>query len=137
MKQNIKILVLSKGDEIVSNLIEFCRKEKITSAKISGIGAVSEAHLAFYRLDKKQFHRHVFSEPLEILSLSGNIAEFEQKIASHLHIVLGRDDFSLIGGHLDRATVAATCEIVIEAFSHKLIRRHDHEIGLNLIKDIK
>ena len=127
------LLVLSKGEEIIETILGYCRTENIDAAWINAIGAVTQAELALYDLETKEYHRQNFSKPMELVSLIGNITLFQGKVAAHLHAVLSDDKMQCIGGHLSRAIVAATCEIKIEIIAAKLERRLDEEIGLNIL----
>ena len=129
------ILRLEKDQEIVQSLIEHCEKNKIVSAWITGIGAISEAQVALYDLNKKEYFRKTLPGPLEIISLIGNIGTMDNKTVTHLHIALGNKDFEVFGGHLDKAIVAATCELRIEPLDTQIIREYNEEIGLNLIQN--
>lgn len=130
----VLIARINKSDKIVESIIKFCRENNILSAWITGIGTVSEAKLAFYDLNKKTFLTKKFKRHLEIASLSGNVGLLNKRHVAHLHIVLSDNKMIAIGGHLEEATVAATCEIRLELFDHPIIRKHDEEIGLNLIQ---
>ena len=74
----------------------------------------------------------VFSEACEITSMLGNITRFEDKPHVHLHITLGARDFSVVGGHLKRATVSGACEVFIHPLSYPVGRAYDEVTGLNL-----
>jgi predicted DNA-binding protein with PD1-like motif len=53
--------------------------------------------------------------PFELLSLEGNFfpSDIEEKPIFHLHVILGTPSGNVIGGHLFRATIFTTTEIVI------------------------
>lgn len=130
---NVLVVVLEKGEELVSTLTSFCQENEIFGAWVSGIGAVSKAELALYDLSKKEYHGKKFSEPLEIASLSGNIAKLNGEATAHLHAVLSDKKMKTYAGHLSNAVVAATCEVRLEIFDAAITRKHNKEIGLNLI----
>ena len=46
----------------------------------------------------------------------------------------GDENGHVFGGHLNEATVSATCEMVIEIIDGKVDRYFDEEIGLNLFR---
>lgn len=131
---DILIARINKGNKIVDSIIKFCQENNISSAWITGIGAVSNVKLAFYDLNKKNFIKKEFKKELEIVSLSGNIGLLKKKHVAHLHIVLSDKNMVAFGGHLDEAIVAATCEVKLEIFDQPIIRKYDPEIGLNLIQ---
>lgn len=128
------ILRVDKGEKIVEVLLQFCEQNQIFGAWISGLGAISRVKLACYNLDKKKYIAKEFNGKFEIVSLVGNIGKLEKKAVAHLHMVISDAKMDTYGGHLEEATVAATCEIKIETLDVDLTRKHNPEIGLNLIE---
>lgn len=112
--KRIFVVRLERGEEIASSLKKFCEENKIKGGFIGGIGAVSYATLysvkdsVGFALVKKKF-----SEPLELLSASGNISTANGEPLIHLHTVLGRSGKSTIGGHLLEAKISFTGEFFI------------------------
>ena len=51
-----------------------------------------------------------------------------------MHIILSDSDYKTFGGHLNRAVVSATCEVIIEEYEGTLERYFDDNIGLNLFE---
>jgi uncharacterized protein len=132
--KDLYIIRLEKGEKIVETLIKLAKKEKINAGYLSGIGAISYVELAHYNLDSKKYSSKIIEEPLEIVSLIGNIATMKKDIIIHSHIAVGNDKMEVFGGHLKEAVVAATCEITLKKFSRKVERKYSEEIGLNLLK---
>ncbi len=123
---------LEKGDEIVEAITAFCEHNDIKAARLEGIGAVMEAELGFYDLEKQKYHHKKFGE-MEIVSLLGNISLVDDKPFLHAHMVLSGRDFSAVGGHLFNGIVGATCEIFLTPLPHSMKRKHIPEIGLKLL----
>ena len=53
---------------------------------------------------------------------------------SHIHMSAGNEKGEVFGGHLNKAFVSATCEMVINIIDGHISREFDEEIGLNLFK---
>ena len=68
-----------------------------------------------------------------MLSLIGDVAEKDGEPAVHAHVVLGLRDGSARGGHLLRAVVRPTLEVVLHRSPAHLCKRHDTTTGLALI----
>ena len=126
--------VLKRGQEITEEILGFCEEKRIRSAYFSAIGAVSEAELAFYDIEKKKYLFRKFGEDLEIDSLTGNVAVLEEKLALHAHGVFSGRDMKATGGHLKSAVVSGTCEVFLVPLNRSLTRSYDEDTGLNLIK---
>ncbi len=127
------IIRLKKGDEAISSLVDFCQKNNIKFASFSGIGAAQSAKLAIYDLDKKEYIRKELSGILEILNYAGNVSQMDGKTIIHSHATLSDKTFAAFGGHVDELIIAATCEIILYQLDIELVRKHDDEIGLNLL----
>ena len=129
------IIRLNRGEEILSALTEFCRKEQIRLGSVEALGASEHAVIGLYDVAARQYHKHAFDEPMEITSLLGNISTKDGEIYLHLHINLCREDMSVIGGHLNECRISATCEMFVRRLEGAVERRLDtEETGLNLYR---
>jgi predicted DNA-binding protein with PD1-like motif len=72
-------------------------------------------------------------EQVEVLSLVGDIALNQGKPKVHAHGVVGKSDGSAHGGHILRARVWPTLEVVLTESPERLCRATDQETGLALI----
>ena len=126
------VLSLENHVEITKALTMFCEEKQIKAGVIHGIGAVGKATLRFFDPHTKQYIDKTFQEQMEIACLIGTISQKEGKPYLHLHITLGRSDYSALAGHLLEATLSGAGEFVIEAFEGSLERYYNTSIGLNL-----
>lgn len=126
-------LVFEKGDEVVKALEEFASSHGLGAARLSAIGALSDAVLAYYDWETKQFQEIPVDEQVEVLALGGTIAMSNERPRVHLHAVLGKRDGSVVGGHLFSAHVRPTLEMTLTDAEEPLVRREDEETGLTLI----
>jgi len=134
-KSNESYLIrLYKDESLFESLERFCIKENIISGTFNGIGALKNCELGFYHLDKKEYEKKVFPQDAELLSLVGNVSLLNKKPFLHIHTVLGASDFSTFGGHLFKAEVAVTAEIIFRPLNLEVHRGFESEIGLNLLQ---
>ena len=126
-------LVFDKGDEPVSELERFAREHRLTAASFTAIGAFADAVLGYFDRERKDYEEIPVGEQVEVLSLVGDVAVDEGEPKVHAHAVLGRRDGSTVGGHLLRAHVWPTLELVLREAPATLRKRHDPETGLALI----
>ena len=128
------IIVLDKGQKLMSTLTDIAKEKNIQGGQIVGIGALEDVELGAYELSKKEYIRKTFNEyEYELISLNGNISLKDGAPFIHCHTALGKHDFSMFGGHLFEATVAVTAEIYISPFGKMPERLMNEEIGLGLI----
>lgn len=127
------VMTLAIGDEIMASLATLAEQETINAAEVTGIGAVDKVNLAFYRLATKDYEYIHLEEEFEVLSIVGNLTLNQGKFHPHLHIVLGREDLSAIGGHLVEAYTSVTMEIVVNIINGTIERQPDAEVKLDLM----
>jgi uncharacterized protein len=128
------LLVLTPGEKIVDSLLAFAREHDVQSAAVVGIGAVRNASLGFFHVDRKDYDRFDIEDQMEVLSLTGNLTWFDGDPRAHLHTVLGRPDGTCVGGHLFEAEVDPTLELLVSTFVTRVDRSIDERSGLPLIQ---
>lgn len=69
-----------------------------------------------------------------MISLVGDIALYEREPFIHAHVAVGKADGTAYGGHLMKAHVRPTLEVVLLEPSKHLRREYNPEVGLALIK---
>ena len=133
--QRVFAVVLETGDEAMASLGAVAWEQRLGAAQITGIGAFRDAVLAYFDWDDKRYIEMPVDEQVEVASLIGDIGVDDAgEPALHVHLVLGRRDGSAIAGHLVRAHVRPTLELLLTESPAHLQRRRDPETGLNLIK---
>ena len=123
---------LDKGEEILEQVQRIALKEHITLASVQALGAINQFTVGVFHTDEKQYYANEFSGNFEIVSLTGTINTMDGAFYCHLHMSAGDESGHVFGGHLNRAMVSATCEMVITILDGTVDRKYDLEIGLNL-----
>ena len=124
-------LRLDRGEEIFESLREFAAREGIRSAGFTGIGSIDEAELGFFDPATLTYSRRRFEGDHEIGSLTGNISFLDGAPFPHGHLVLGGRDFVAHTGHLFRAVVSVTCEILVVTDPGTLLRVSRPDLGFS------
>lgn len=125
-------LIFEAGDEVMGTLKEFVRRENVRAGRFTAIGAFESATLAYFDWERKNYVDIPVNEQVEVLVLAGDVAWEGDKPVTHVHAVLGRRDGSTVGGHLRRAIVRPTLELMLTQ-AGALERRFDPASGLALI----
>ena len=125
---------LDRGEEILEQLQEIACREKIRLARISGLGAVGDFTVGVFQTGEKLFHPNRFRGDYEIVSLTGTLTTMEGTGYAHLHMSAADGTGRVFGGHLSRAVISATCELVITLIDGQVERAFDSETGLNLFR---
>jgi uncharacterized protein len=127
-------LVFDTDDEVADGLLEFAREHGIESAQLTGIGALRDVTFAFFEWTTKEYEDLQLDEQVEVLTLAGDIAVKDGEPALHAHLVVGKRDGTAHGGHLVRAHVRPTLEVILVESPSFLRREIDAETGLPLIR---
>lgn len=125
---------IDKGEEILEKVKKIALKENIKLASISALGAVNDFTVGVFKTDEKKYYSNSFQGYFEITSLTGTINTMNGEFYTHIHMSAGNEKGEVFGGHLNRAVVSATCEMVITIIDGSVDRYFDEEIGLNLFK---
>ncbi len=131
---NTIIARIDKGEEILQQVKAIALKENVKLASVQALGAVGSFTAGVFKTDEKKYYANQFEGSFEIVSLNGTINTMNEEFYCHLHMSAGNDKGEVFGGHLNRAVVSATCEMVIQMIDGKVDRAFDTEIGLNLFK---
>ena len=96
------LLEFRTGQEVMQGLLAFARKHKLVTGHLTGIGAISRAVIGYFDPQTKTYLRHDEAGQAEVLSLTGNLALYNDEPSFHVHVALGLRDGSARGGHLSR-----------------------------------
>lgn len=131
--QRAWLLVFEAGDRVLEDILSFAAEAQLRAGRVSGIGALSEAEIAFFDRDSRRYEEIPVGEQVEVLAMLGNITlgpESERR--AHLHVTLGRRDGSTLGGHFINGTVWPTLELFVIEMTSEVRRVLDLESGLPL-----
>ena len=104
---------IDKGEELLEQLKEIALQEHIKLASVSALGAINDFTVGVFKTTEKKYDANEFQGYYEITSLTGTITTMNGEYYAHLHMSVGNEKGEVFGGHLNRAIVSATCEMVI------------------------
>ena len=125
---------MDRGEEILEQLKAICLKEDVKLASVSALGAVDDFTVGVYKVDEQKYYSNHFQGAYEIVSLTGTVNTMDGEYYAHLHMSAGNDRGEVFGGHLNRAVISATCEMVITVIDGTVERVKDPVVGLNVYK---
>ena len=131
---NAIVVRIDKGEEILEQVKAIALKEKVKLASIQALGAVNQFTVGVFKTDEKKYMANDFAGSFEIVSLTGTINTMDREFYCHLHMSAGDDKGHVFGGHLNRALVSATCEMIITVIDGTVDRAFSEEVGLNLFR---
>lgn len=126
---------IEPGEDLVDSIISLVKKYNIKSGFVKCIGALKTFTIGFFIIDSKEYKMKTFNENVELISGMGNIAFKDGEPIIHLHVSLGRSDYSVIGGHLSKPSiVSVTGEVSIFEIDKKINRVNDPQFDLSLLE---
>ena len=128
------VVRMDRGEEILEQLAVIAGKEKIRLASVQALGAIDDFTVGVFHTKEKQYASNRFQGNFEIVSLTGTISTMNGAYYAHLHMSAGNEQGMVFGGHLNRAQISATCEMVITLIDGTVDRAFSEEIGLNLFR---
>jgi predicted DNA-binding protein with PD1-like motif len=107
-------LSFRKGDELMTGLVEFVRKNHLKDCYFTGYGALDSALLGWYDPPKRAYKKIVIDGESEIVSLTGNITfDANGKPNIHAHMSVAAPDGVVRGGHLIEAHISVVAQIYL------------------------
>lgn len=131
---NTIVARIDKSEEILQKVKELALCENIKLASVNALGATNDFTVGVYNTDEKKYYANSFKGSFEITSLTGTINTMNDEFYVHFHMSAGNDKGEVFGGHLNRAVVSATCEMIINVIDGRVDRFADEDTGLNLFK---
>ena len=131
---NAIVLRVDRGEEILEQLKAVCLKENVKLASVSGIGAINDLTSGVWDVERKEYYSNHFTGVYEVANLVGTITTMNGEYYAHIHISAGDAQGHVVGGHLNRAVISATCEMVVTVIPGTVDRAFSPEVGLNLFK---
>lgn len=129
------VLMFEKGEEVVTGLENFAKKNKVVGGQITAIGGLSDVVMTWFDWKRKKYKKAAeIRQQVQVLSLTGDIAYEKGHPRVHCQIVVGKPDGSTYGGHLVAAHVRPLLEVILFETSQYFLRRFDPESGLALIR---
>jgi predicted DNA-binding protein with PD1-like motif len=129
--KKVHVFRVRPGQELLAEIVHYCRDNDITSGIIIGIiGSAESACLNFLHELPGKYTPEDFTGPLEIVAAQGSVALLNGETIVHIHIQLSSKD-ACHGGHLVNATIFSTAEVTIGELDYQLQRQFDSYTGLN------
>ena len=128
------VVRMDRGEDIVEQVKALAEREHIRLAAVQALGAVNDFTVGVFNTETKVYGSNRFQGPYEIVSLTGTIDTMDGKFYTHLHMSAGNAQGQVFGGHLNRAVISATCEMIVTVIDGQVDRQFSEEIGLNLLK---
>ena len=109
-------LVLAPGAEAIAAISDFVVQNHIRAASFHGLGACTDAVLAYYDPLTHAYQKTAYKQQMEIVSLIGDAAPTPGDGAGiHAHMGVAFADGTMHGGHLFEAHVSPTLEVDLTA----------------------
>ena len=131
---NTLVARIDRGEEILEQVREIALKEEIGLASVQALGAINSFTVGVFKTDEKKYMANEFEGSYEIVSLTGTITTMSGDVYCHLHMSAAGEDGLVVGGHLNRAVISATGELVVTQIQGRVDRRRDPDVGLNLFQ---
>ena len=129
----VVLVVCASEDEWMSEFSHWADETGLGASMFSGIGGFSSATLGYFDVDAKEYVDIPVENQVEVLALTGDVTVQDEHRLVHAHVICGRRDGSVIGGHLQRGVVNPTLEVTVTETPEFLKRRFDTTAGLALI----
>jgi len=124
---------LPYGGDLLTEIAAVADEHEMAMAELRAIGALQRARLSFYDQRTHEYEEFSVDEPVELVSLLGNVSRRDGATAVHAHAALAGHHGDCIGGHVAPGCVLFACELVLQELAGEpLERAHDEQTGLPL-----
>ena len=128
------IVRVDKGEDLAEQLRLACEAQQVKLAAVSGIGAVSDVTLGVFDPVTQKYGEHRFQGFFEIVSLVGTVTTKDGAFYPHLHMSIAGAGCQVHGGHLLRAEIGLTGEIVLNCLDGTVEREAVPALGFNQMR---
>ncbi|ASJ17231.1 DNA-binding protein [Thermococcus chitonophagus] len=122
---------IPEGEEFVSYMHEFLKKEGIETGIVNAIGTLKNPKVGYFLEEDERYKIIELKGTYEIASLLGNVSLKDWKPFLHAHVVLGDSEGNAFGGHLLEGEVLVA-EVFVLELKGKRLERNVIEKGLTL-----
>ena len=127
------VIRLADGEDLVAKLLE---RPWGATIIYYGIGMLRGLELGYW--SGTEYVKHHIDEPVELLSLQGNLGERDHEAVLHAHVCVAKKDGTAWGGHLLAATVHNTVELaVVRPAGIQLVRKQEATGLLGIYPQVK
>lgn len=129
-QENLYVIRFEEDELFPSRFIDFLESRSIYSGSFAAIGAFSRLRLAYFDVEISRYADLDVEEQVEVISLVGNVARHSEQPLVHAHIIVGRRDYTTLGGHLREGSVRPTLELFLDVAAEPLQRAVEPKYGL-------
>lgn len=97
---SLHLLRLPAGSDLYDGITEAARELGIRAASVHVIGALRSLRYGYYDQRGQEYHELTHDGELELASATGNVSIRDGEAFLHMHVMAGKEDGSMIGGHL-------------------------------------
>jgi predicted DNA-binding protein with PD1-like motif len=112
--ERIYVLVYEAGEAFQEPLVSLACENHLGASQFTAIGAFRTATIGYFDRERRDYIKLSIGEQVEVLTLNGNVTMSENSEPKiHAHVILGRRDGSVRGGHLFDGEVWPTLELLL------------------------
>ncbi len=111
-KDDIILVIMEDGEDLLENLntLREDLKEFPLLTVVTALGMLKNTEMGYW--NGREYEKHELPDPGELLGISGIITPHTEPFY-HFHVTLAKKDGTVAGGHLIKATVCNTLEMVL------------------------